>query len=238
MKPLSYILFTFNFSLFTQCVIAQQPQYPDSGFTNKAEAKNLTINDLKEGTWFEYLDSLRIATTDSNAPYYAFNVYKYGKFDKVQHGYYKSGKLLFIAPYINGKETGRETFFYENGKIKSEGLLSSDTLIGIVKSYYPAGNVKTFINYDHGKKDGLVKIYYENGNLHQEAQYVQGILNGFVHTYYEDGKLRDVDTYSAGKFNGLSKFYYEDGKVKRTVSYDDGVMGEIKNYDESGNEIK
>src|ERR1700728_4756526 len=43
-------------SLFSSLtVFGQQPEYPDSGFTNKAEARNLIMNGKEEGKWCEYI---------------------------------------------------------------------------------------------------------------------------------------------------------------------------------------
>ncbi|HTB30831.1 MAG TPA: hypothetical protein VK808_02330, partial [Bacteroidia bacterium] len=41
--------------------------YPDSGFTNKAEAKNLMVNGLKEGKWVEYQDMMGNFNTDTHS---------------------------------------------------------------------------------------------------------------------------------------------------------------------------
>ena len=50
MKKLSTLLL----SLTVATAFAQYPA--DSGFTKKAEAKNKTENDMKEGKWIEYVD--------------------------------------------------------------------------------------------------------------------------------------------------------------------------------------
>jgi hypothetical protein len=50
--------------LFSIAGFAQQ----DSGFTNKAEAKNLIVNGLKEGKWIEYMGM----ALDSNIGMYRY----------------------------------------------------------------------------------------------------------------------------------------------------------------------
>src|ERR1700720_4657367 len=73
---------------------------PDSGFTNKAEAKNLMVNGLKEGKWIEYMDSNWLPTVDT--VYYLLVLYKQNYAFGLVHGYYRSGELYCIFPNSNG----------------------------------------------------------------------------------------------------------------------------------------
>jgi hypothetical protein len=91
MNPLlSLILFLFvTLSAFGQT---------DTGFTNKAEAKNLMVNGMKEGKWIEYIDADNLVTTNKQkAQCYRLIVYKndvaYGKVRE----YTKDGKLNWAA---------------------------------------------------------------------------------------------------------------------------------------------
>src|ERR1700722_8015952 len=105
MKPLLIILI----SLFTTLTaIGQQPEYPDSGFTNKAEAKNLIVNGLKEGKWIEYFGNDVITndtTSTTNTPYYRLTVYKASRTYGIEREYFntESNQLFDETPYVNGK---------------------------------------------------------------------------------------------------------------------------------------
>src|SRR5579863_6711406 len=94
------------FSLFAQ---------QDSGFTNKAEAKNLMVNGLKEGRWIEYSDASNHYTQDTNSPYYTLSTYKAGNLYGIVREYYKSGNICIETPYVNGKKNGIERGYYKNG---------------------------------------------------------------------------------------------------------------------------
>jgi antitoxin component YwqK of YwqJK toxin-antitoxin module len=92
-----------------------QTDCPDSGFTNKAEAKNLMVNGLKEGKWVEYLDSAKVEiegillmtpTNDTNAPYYSLSVYKKGNLYGIAREYYKGGSLKGAFHFTNGNANG------------------------------------------------------------------------------------------------------------------------------------
>ncbi len=80
--------------------------YPDSGFTNKIEAKNIKVSGIPEGKWIEYLDNdieveegemMKPLTNDTNAPYYVLTVYRQGYRYGIERGYYKNGKLYFVV---------------------------------------------------------------------------------------------------------------------------------------------
>jgi len=49
MKAFTILILFFCFAL----AAIGQSDYPDSGFTNKLEAKNQLVNGLKEGKWVE-----------------------------------------------------------------------------------------------------------------------------------------------------------------------------------------
>jgi hypothetical protein len=53
MKPFLIILISL---LTTLTAIGQSGVADSNGFTNRNEAKNLTVNGLKEGKWIEYID--------------------------------------------------------------------------------------------------------------------------------------------------------------------------------------
>jgi hypothetical protein len=80
----------------------------DSCFTNRFEAKNLTVNGLKEGKWviYEHLIPAHGEVIDTGAAYYILTVYRNGKPVGIEREYYmKTNKLR------------RETIFTGNGAI-------------------------------------------------------------------------------------------------------------------------
>ena len=117
MKILLSFLFSFSFLISS---FGQQTQtntlYPDSGFTNKAEATNQLKHGLKDGKWFEYLDSNGNITSNKNTPYYSLTVYKDGKAYGIARSYYKTGTLQGELPYKNGEINGLYKGYYESGR--------------------------------------------------------------------------------------------------------------------------
>ena len=191
-----------------------QQDYSDSGFTNKAEAKNLMVKGKKEGKWVEYFEKYYQITKDTNAPFYRLTIYKSGKPYGMQKMYFKSGKLASEISYVNGKRNGVSREYYENGKLKSVCAFSNDWING------------NAINY------------YENGNISNEDVFTNGVINGIRKCYNEDGSMDFEVLYVNGEREGIQKGYYPDGKLRFLITYKHGREKEEKNYDENGNVIK
>ncbi|HXP50142.1 MAG TPA: hypothetical protein VN922_09325 [Bacteroidia bacterium] len=137
----------------------------DSGFTNKAEAKNLIVNGLKEGKWCEYTEQMSIDKShDNDTIGYDLKIYKAGKVNGLMREYYMSGKIEAEMRFKDGHEYGVYKAYYESGKIEAEAFYNNNfQLDGLYKKYYENGKVKYVITYANGyKKDE--KDYDESGN--------------------------------------------------------------------------
>jgi antitoxin component YwqK of YwqJK toxin-antitoxin module len=182
----------------------------DTGFTNKAEAKNEMRNGVKEGKWVEYVDSSFNTISDTNAPYYSLEIYKEGEVCGIYHAYYKSGKIRTEVPFTNGKKNGLLKEYYEGGELMSETPFIDDKENGVAKEYYENGELRTIMPYTYGDENGVGKFYYENGNLHFEIPFTNNKINGIVKKYYKSGNLESETTYIDGK-EGLTINYDENG---------------------------
>jgi antitoxin component YwqK of YwqJK toxin-antitoxin module len=102
--------------LFRIGVFAQQ----DSGFTNKAEAKNLMVNGLKEGKWIIYSDSSASTISDTLFRKYCFYTLctlVSGIIDGRARSYDRNGKIVAENYYNKGRQTGIQKTYFQNGKI-------------------------------------------------------------------------------------------------------------------------
>jgi len=189
-----------------------QQDYPDSGFTNKAEAKNLTVNGLKEGQWVEYFyPNSNKPTDDTSATYYALTIYKSGIRNGAAREYYKNGKIMSVGYFKNGKTNGKVNEYYENGKIKS--------ILPVIDS----------------KANGIYMAYYENGKLKSEVSYLSGIENGTDKEYDENGRLISEVPFKNGKKNGVAKGYMVNIDQTYEILYDNDSIKTSKYF--SGNEL-
>jgi antitoxin component YwqK of YwqJK toxin-antitoxin module len=192
----------------------------DSGFTNKAEAKNQMVNGIKEGKWMEYVlnDVEKITDDSSKARYYRLAVYKVGVLNGLVRSYEKDGEIHSTGFYSNGKKSG-DYKFYEEGHVVLSIPYIDDKETGVAK-FYPSPN-------DTSSFSGIMEI-----------SYIDGKKNGVEKEYYKSGKIMWEDTIINGKRDGIYRIYYESGKLKSETLYTNGVKGIVKNYDENGNEIK
>jgi len=186
----------------------------EDGFTNKTEARNKTINGLKEGKWLDYSSiSFDILPDSNNSQYYVLDTYRGGKLNGVARFYQKNGTLLSKDTYRDGEKNGPLQQYFPNGKVNMDG------------------------NFLNDKPDGAIRIYAESGQLEEEQNYANGKRNGEQKTYHENGKLRSIATYVNGEENGVAKTYYDDGRLWTETPYTNGVKGQKKEYtyDKNGN---
>ncbi|MHB8259000.1 MAG: toxin-antitoxin system YwqK family antitoxin [Bacteroidia bacterium] len=97
------LLFGFVFSL--KLLEAQ------NGFTNKKEAKNESIDGLKQGKWIGYYDANGDNTTPENAASYGLIVYKDDKICEVRRDYFINGKLKQENAYTDGVLNGMSKWY-------------------------------------------------------------------------------------------------------------------------------
>ena len=158
---------------FTFCATAQH-DYPDSGFTNKAEAKNKFNKDgLKDGKWLEYVDTAEGAdeegsvvmppTEDSAAPIYSFVVYKAGEMYGIARDYYSNGQLKAVYHFKDGKANGLNKLYYPNGNMEAEYPCIDDKENGVEILYYKTGVLKSKTTYKMGVAGDSIK-YDASGN--------------------------------------------------------------------------
>ena len=78
---------------------------------------------------------------------------------EVKKHYYKSGALMWEAPYVNGKEHGIVKWYHESGALWSEAPYVNGERHGIERTYYKSGALWWEIPYVDGNKHGIVKNY-------------------------------------------------------------------------------
>ena len=211
---------------------------PDSnGFTAKAEATNLRTDSLKVGKWLEYLDASSRVTPDTNAPFYRLTIYKKGQPYGIVRGYTKKGMQCYKITYRDGKRNGFSQT-YEKGRVITSTPYTNDSIDGIAKEFYESGGLKSEVTYVHNKKNGVARGYYEDGKLMTVDTNVNDMQNGVMIVYYESGKMRRKVNHVNGKLNGMIMGYYETGIVKYEIPCSNDVSGTVRNFDETGNEIK
>jgi antitoxin component YwqK of YwqJK toxin-antitoxin module len=165
-------------SLLTVTAFAQE--YPDSGFTNIAEAKNLTVNGLKEGKWIEYKISYDDGVTDT--PSYRLEIFIKDTPVGMVRDYYLDNKLKGTVFCIHGKENG------------------------VAKTYYLNGKLESITPYIHGKINGTYKRFYDTGILWQDMPYTDNEINGTVKEYDKYGNIEREFVYKLGRKKSVKTY--------------------------------
>ena len=100
--------------------------------------------------------------------------------------FYLSILLLTVSKYSFGQEKDSlvpAVYYFENGKVSSEGSLRKGKPDGYWKSYYPSGVLKTEGNRKNYLRDGIWKFYTEDAVLYLTIDYVEDKKSGKRITY-------------------------------------------------------
>jgi antitoxin component YwqK of YwqJK toxin-antitoxin module len=123
---------------------------------------------------------------------------------------YLDGKPSQISNYEQGKEQGKGTSYYKNGKVRAEYINKDDQL------------------------DGIYKSYFDDGQLQSEGYYVAGQKQGYWYTYNILGKLIEREYYLDGEFHGPQRYYFGNGKQSKVIWFDKGEETKIQKFDTLG----
>jgi len=140
---------------------------------------------------------------------------KAGKFDGEFVYYYSNGNKKESVMYAKGKKEGKFQEFYNNPKdaLKSEGTYSDDLPVGEWKYYFENGKISSQGQYNKkGLKEGIWKTYSSDGIITSDEVYANGKSEGAAKNYYEDGKLYEEFIYKKNKIIAY-KYYDRTGKV-------------------------
>ncbi len=143
--------------------------------------------------------------------------------------------LFFTGSY--GQDTiqkdGFSTFYYQNGKISSEGLLKNGKPDGYWRSFYEDGTIKSEGNRINFEIDSLWKFYNPDGKLLVEIYYKSGKKNGIKTTWLDKETVRE--NFKNDIKEGYTRYYYPDGKVKQEIPFVKGLeQGFGKEYAADG----
>jgi antitoxin component YwqK of YwqJK toxin-antitoxin module len=152
--------------------------------------------------------------------------------------------------YEGQNKTGDYIEYYENGKIKRQGMFNANLYNGSWVYYYENGNIKAEGKFINGNgqdvseisgipkngRDGLWVFKYETGQKKEESIYKSGKINGEFKSFFKNGNIETIETDINGIANGAYRKYFENGKLKEEGNFNNNkVHGIVKKYNESGN---
>lgn len=132
------------------------------------------------------------------------------------------GKGKVVGEGDSAKLVGPWEFYYDNGLVKSKGLLTDkQQKTGEWLFYYDNGVLKERSEYKDGKAEGKSMVWFDNGKLYAETIYKQDEIDGVYATNYYNGLPHLYEHYTNGKKNGAAKGYTSGGILEYTTNYKD-----------------
>ncbi len=207
-----FCILTFN--LFSQDSIKFQTYYYPSGVKS---SEGYLVNGKPDKYWINYYEN-GVKSVEGNRKNY--------QLDSIWNFYNRSGKIINIISYSQGKKNGWSYFF-------------SDSL-----------NTKEF--YQKGIKNGKTFEYYPNGNIHWERNFVKGKEQGnsYEYSYLNDSliitikeykndvpqKEREINRVDHKKNKqGMWIQFYDSKSIKKEEPYLNNLLhGYVKMYDTLG----
>ncbi|MEG1498507.1 MAG: hypothetical protein RRX93_01690 [Bacteroidales bacterium] len=123
-------------------------------------------------------------------------------------------------------------FFYNNGKLSSEGYLLYDQPEGVWKNYDEQGFLVSQGARKNYQLDGIWK-FYQQGKLKSEIAYFQNKKNGLCCYYSEDKKI--IENYIYDTLQGLRQIYDTNGALIKTTNFIHGLENGLeKEYNSHG----
>lgn len=139
--------------------------------------------------------------------------------------YYDNGKVSSEGTMRDGKPDGYWKTYSQNGKIKSEGNRKNFQLDSVWKFYTEQGKLAFEFNYKEGKKNGLKKTYdTKDGFLITSENYQNDIKHGNTINYYKDGSVKQTVPFVAGKEEGQGFEYAPDSTIITLTQYRMGFI--------------
>lgn len=125
-----------------------------------------------------------------------------------------NGKTAMTSNYEKGKEEGKRTRYFKNGKVREE-----------------------FNNVDD-EIDGEYKSYFNDGKVEVEGKYIKGQKQGYWYTYNTLGNLIEKEYYIDGDYHGPQHYFWGNGKKSKTIYFDKGIETRIVQFDTLGKVIQ
>ena len=174
---------------------------------------------------------------------------------------YPDGSIQYDGIFRDDHPVGEFKRYYENKKIKSILIYSSDGKEADAVIYHPNGFIASSGKYINQMKEGKWKFFSSsvNGYLINEEEYLKNIRNGLSLKFYPDStiaeKIRFVNNiregewlqyhpngrlflksnYVRGMLNGKFEVWYQDGKPEFSGTYKNNLReGTWRIYNDDG----
>ncbi len=185
----------------------------------------------RTGVWKKFYDNKNLRYEGAFEAGKEIGIFNY-------YGEVNSKHPILIKTFSKASDSAKVDFFYDDGKLQSEGTMIGKNRVGKWKYYNTDG--KTIVseeNYDNGLLNGNVVTYFSSGKITETLTYKNGVLHGNVLRYSSEGVLLDDLQYENGKLHGFAKYYNVEGKLVRKGYYENDEKVGNWEYFENGEPI-
>lgn len=138
--------------------------------------------------------------------------------------FYENGKISSEGTMKDGKPNGYWKNYYKNGKLKIEGNRRNFQLDSIWKFYDEKGRITKSINYADGKKNGITAVYDTMQKITSTENYVNDVKEGLTRNFYKSGKTKSVTPFVKGRQDGNAYEYSQDSLITSISVYKGGIL--------------
>ncbi len=185
----------------------------------------------RTGVWKKYYDNQNIRYEGRFEADKEIGVFNY-------YGELNPEQPIIVKTYLAAGGIAQVTYFYDDGKLQSEGSMNGINRIGKWLYYNTDGkSIVSEENYENGLLNGISTTYFASGKITEVLTYKNGELHGNVLRYSSEGILLDDLHYENGKLHGLAKYYDVDGKLLRKGYYENDLKIGNWEYFENGEPI-
>jgi uncharacterized protein len=138
--------------------------------------------------------------------------------------FYENGKISSEGLMKNGKPDGYWKNYHKNGLVKIEGNRKDFLLDGVWKFYDEKGRIAKSIEYKEGKKHGISIVYDSLQKPASSEMFVNDVKEGISRNYYKSGKTKSITPFIKGKPDGNAYEYREDSVIVGISIYKGGIL--------------
>lgn len=199
-------------------------------FAGGISQKGNYIDNKKNGTWQTFHQNGKLKS-----------VINYE--DNKQSGeviiYYPNGKIQEKGFWKVNKWVGEYFYYHENGIVKYHWFFNNDgKRTGKQQYFYENGKPQIDGDWVEGKEKGIITEYYTNGNIKKTSNFTDGLLNGSVTEYYADGQLKSKSVYIAGQVDINQNYAYAPTVNNTNNPNENDVNNDIKPDTNKTSEVK
>lgn len=155
-----------------------------------------------------------------------------GRENGIDTSYYENGCIQAVRSHIQGAESGTWSYYYDSTQVLAwEMNYYLGEKHGKHVFFKPNGDTTKLEYYKNGLLDGVRKQYFKGSKVFKEISYSAGLMDGPFKMYNNQGVIIEESNYKANKKHGIQKYFYDDGVLLRTENWESGIKsGEFKMF--------